>query len=574
MESYLVAAIALGGLYHISNSNKENFKQSKTKANQLVIPTSYTNSKPLNLENKSEDNGNTLPSSSVTNSPYMSLTGEKINTKSFKHNNMTPFYGAKNTGLTYNISQTDTILDNMVGSGSTQINKGSQAPLFKPQENMNWTHGAPNNSDFYKSRMESVLTQRKHNEKPWTSENVGPGLGKSYASEGSHGFNAGIMSRDEWKPKTVDDLRTTNNPKQTFSLKDHEGPLSSIVQNRAEQAKVNKNRPDRHFHHGPQRYFTSNVTNSSTLRAENILPDMNRATTTVEYMGIPSSAAFSTATKSNQNFQKKKKDHIYGEVMGIPSALSSQMTLQNQDAYMNNNTYRAKNMANMNEQFYGNIQGVVNAMGEPAPIKDDLRPTKKELIFENVNSTTGKGSYVSKVGAGGEYVYDPDDIPKETIRQTTNYSVSDNNIPIFYDKVTDNIVNGESTIGDTNRSSTTAELRGTPGATGYGIKHTEGVYNQRNNVNKQTTNWTPSGNISKFNNYINMKTVSVREIDNQQSRQNVPDHIKDVMPNQELLGKVSMPVEPPSIIGDRLDSNLLEAFKKNPFTHSLQGYAK
>ena len=80
------------------------------------------------------------------------LTGEYSEPTNFKHNNMIPFYGAKIKGQLYDANIAETILDNMVGSGSQTIKKIEQAPMFKPQENMQWPNGAPNMSDFYQSR--------------------------------------------------------------------------------------------------------------------------------------------------------------------------------------------------------------------------------------------------------------------------------------------------------------------------------------------------------------------------------------------------------------------------------------
>ena len=40
-----------------------------------------------------------------------------------------------------------------------------------------------------------------------------------------------MISRKNWMPKTVDELRTTNYPKMEFDLNGHEGPLLSAIQN-------------------------------------------------------------------------------------------------------------------------------------------------------------------------------------------------------------------------------------------------------------------------------------------------------------------------------------------------------
>ena len=138
-----------------------------------------------------------------------SLTGNKIEAKDFKHNNMVPFFGSKIRGRTYDYNA-DTTLDNMQGAGSQHIRKTEQAPLFKPQDSVQHAHGAPNNSDFYQSRMNPSM--KVANVKPWEEERVAPGLGKGFNTQGSGGFNSGMQAREAWEPKTVDELRTVNNP--------------------------------------------------------------------------------------------------------------------------------------------------------------------------------------------------------------------------------------------------------------------------------------------------------------------------------------------------------------------------
>jgi len=80
-----------------------------------------------------------------------SLSGNYLDSKEFKHNNMVPFYGGKIKGQIYGMDMAETVLDNMNGSGSQVTKKIEQAPLFKPEDNVQWAHGAPNNSDFYHS---------------------------------------------------------------------------------------------------------------------------------------------------------------------------------------------------------------------------------------------------------------------------------------------------------------------------------------------------------------------------------------------------------------------------------------
>ena len=111
-----------------------------------------------------------------------SLSGNYMDSTEFKHNNMIPFNGGKVRGQIYNNNNAEAVLDTYAGTGSQMIKKIEQAPLFAPQSNVQWTYGMPNQSDFYQSRVNPGT--RNNNVKPFESQNVGPGLGRGYTTEG------------------------------------------------------------------------------------------------------------------------------------------------------------------------------------------------------------------------------------------------------------------------------------------------------------------------------------------------------------------------------------------------------
>ena len=94
---------------------------------------------------------------------------------------------------------------------SQYITKTEQSPLFSPGEGYQYPHGTPNKNDFYQSRVNPSM--RMANVKPFEEQRVAPGLGLGYTTEGSEGFNSGMMQRESWMPKTADDLRVATNPK-------------------------------------------------------------------------------------------------------------------------------------------------------------------------------------------------------------------------------------------------------------------------------------------------------------------------------------------------------------------------
>ena len=171
---------------------------------------------------------------------------------------MVPFNGGKVKGYTYNADIAESQLDNMIGSGSTNIKKIEQAPLFKPEDNISWAYGTPNNSDFYQSRQNPV--NRNNNVKPFETVMVGPGLNKGYGVSGSGGYNSGMESRDKWLPPTVDELRVETNPKLEYELVNHEGPANSYIKTAATTStmgRVEKQRPDTYFINSQDRWLTT-----------------------------------------------------------------------------------------------------------------------------------------------------------------------------------------------------------------------------------------------------------------------------------------------------------------------------
>ena len=111
----------------------------------------------------------------------------------FRHNNMQPFFGSKVKGKMGDENH-ESILDGLTGLGSQQIEKQEQAPLFKPSSDAAFINGAPNQNEFFRSRINESLI--RNNTKPWEEESVAPGLNKGYNSNGGDGFNNGMEHRD------------------------------------------------------------------------------------------------------------------------------------------------------------------------------------------------------------------------------------------------------------------------------------------------------------------------------------------------------------------------------------------
>jgi len=110
----------------------------------------------------------TISGTEQQKSPYYSLTGDKVKEDYFSHNNMVPYFGSHIRSRTLDGNSNESILDSYQGQGSQTITKSEQSPLFAPGENYNYAYGAPNQNDFYQSRVNPSL--RMANVKPFEEE--------------------------------------------------------------------------------------------------------------------------------------------------------------------------------------------------------------------------------------------------------------------------------------------------------------------------------------------------------------------------------------------------------------------
>ena len=92
---------------------------------------------------------------------------------------------------------------------------------------MQYANGAPNYNDFLQSRVNPG--SNISNVKPWSEIQVAPGLDNGFSSTGEGGFNSGMVARDKWADRNVDQLRTVTNPKVSYSLDNHQGPATFII---------------------------------------------------------------------------------------------------------------------------------------------------------------------------------------------------------------------------------------------------------------------------------------------------------------------------------------------------------
>ena len=595
-----IPLIALGGMYVISNQkkntnmnngqNKEDFTNMGIRTNLGVKTDNYlpnVNIQPQNypVTNNKElvDNIQEYPNPNAATDKYFnqnlyeekeranqkmgnniqevySLTGDYLSSTEFKHNNMVPFNGGKPQGQMYNNNNAETILDSYVGNGSQFVKKVEQSPLFKPQDNVQLVHGAPNMSDFYQSRVNPAT--RNNMVKPFETINVGPGLGKGYSTEGSGGFNSGMEKRDAWMPKTVDELRIATNPKEEYSMADHQGPANSIVKNIGVLGKVEKYTPDTFYINSQDRWLTTTgAEKANRLVADEIFKTSHRNETTTYQTGTPN-ATLKTASYVPINHEESKRMQLSGPSVG-PSNASGAGPHQDGESFLKSHTnYTNSRSLNPQPQTFGS--GFSRAIGAAmAPIMDVLKPAKKEEYVCNMRIYGNMGGEVP-----GNYVQNEGDIPNTTVKETTLYQ------PHGY---FGNQQNGAYEVAEqqaiANQRDTTNWSQFAPmGGAGskHGSRQYDSAYRQTNNEAKEKSiaGRTNQGNAKMFNSQINV-TMSKLDSDRDNNRLWAPSAVIQSGPSVQTHGKTNAPQFCAEIQDNRLEPSLLQAFKENPYTHSL-----
>ena len=603
-----IPLIALGGMYIASNKSdntqkkkvtrsKENYENLGTRPNiqtnnpekqfSNYLPNTNIPAQNYPITNNAElaDTVQSYPNPNVATDKYFnqnayeekvragknvggnpqsiySLSGDYMDTKEFNHNNMVPFNGGKTRGQIYNNDNAENILDNYIGSGSQVIKKVEQAPLFKPQDNVQWTHGTPNQSDFYQSRVNPV--NRNNMVKPFESIQVGPGLDKGYGTDGSQGFNSGMEARDKWLPKTVDELRVTTNPKQEYSLAGHQGPAMANITNIGIEGKMEKNRPDTFFVNSQDRWLTTTgAEKAGRVVAEEVVKQSHRNETTTFQHGAPN-ATIKTASYTPITYEDSKKHQLGAPNAGPSSASSTAPHHEDKDnTQKSHSNYKNNRSSTKDVQTYGSgFSGAVGAV--IAPFMDILKPSRKEEYGSNMRIYGNSAGQVP-----GNYTISKNDVPNNTIKETTLYQP---NSYIGNQGNSAYLVTDHQPIANQRDTSNTSQINGS--GSKYGVRSYDAEYRQTNNDTKEklVVGRTAAGNAKMYNTNTNV-TIAKNDSDRNNNRLWAPPARNATGPSVQTYGhtqSVQYTTPTNDTGGNRIDPNLLSSFKENPYTHSLQ----
>lgn len=599
-----IPLLAMGGLYIASNQSKkrENYQNQSQLPNVDIPDVNYPNKslmddfnetdltsmlsttnrydgqhaytdKYFNAQNNkfSTDSYAPLNEGKVANSSntYTSLSGEKVDENYFRHNNMVPYFGSHIRTNAVGASGNESILDNYNGTGSQIIQKKEQSPLFAPGENYQWPLGMPNTTDFERSRMNPSM--RMHNVKPFEEQRVAPGIGLGYGTEGAGGYNSGMLDRDDWREKTVDELRVATNPKSSgYNLYGFEGPAISSITKRGDQGQQERHGVDGSFEMGAERYLTTTgIVKAPTQRAETIERFMNRPETTVEYSGVAGYG--NSTTYADGEYMPSTRIQLGDVPLPVPAAQGMGNPTESDYGFKSKYAYPNNRSSNQQDNYFGAVGGTIGAV--VAPLLDALRPSRKENTIGNLRPYQN-----AKPAVSASYMYDPNDKPLPTVRETTSL----NN---FVGGVQTNQRGGGYEVTNTIANYTARQETGnfmyvgnsSAGERSRDMRSYDAEYNQRNNDNKssaidQSGRMIP-GNMDLYNSDINM-AMKPKDAYLKNNRAVAPDGIKEtpsitnmgrVVGSQQLYQNIQL---------DRTSSDLLSPLSGNPYAIPYNYYGK
>lgn len=319
-----------------------------------------------------------------------SLTGEAVLTENFTHNNMQPFL-RKNVTQNTDVERMTAKLD--MSTGNTQFwKKKQEVPcFFKPEPNVGNVCGMKNNDDYYKSRID--ISPKVNNFFPIEKIRVGPGLNQGYGSEGTGGFQQ--MDVLEYaKPRSIDDLRSKINQKNTYFEVPFQAPIKGTDQ-RGVIAHIAKNRPDKTYRQTEDQWIktTGAITKETNRPVVRVKPTA-RPESHVEYKGVANLGLVYPGMGTSDDYGKEK-------IM----------------------VYNTERQLTQTRTVVSNVTSIVKAI--VAPVLDALKYTMKEYTVESARGVGNPSIQIPEKPT----LYDPDNhIMKTTVKETTIHDSEMNNL--------------------------------------------------------------------------------------------------------------------------------------------------
>jgi hypothetical protein len=343
------------------------------------------------------------------------LTGLPMSAAEFSHNNMVPFYrGEIKQNMTDDANRTR--LDHMIGTGYLDIGKREQAPLFEPhREPTGNVNGLESFTDFAQDRV--IVSQKRTSELPMDKVQVGPGLNQGFTAFPTGGFQQFDIQEIAKQRLSVDEMRYASDPKITY-----DNPLimgKAVNDMPAQIGEVRKYSPDTFFlnENGERNFVTAGENTKPMERAAQVMKFQSRQETNIEAIGPAASADFS-ATYTVPSFRSPRTHQNEGP--GFRNADGSSYGVANTDAPHNDFGRQGYALPTNQRNVTGERGQTLNLVttGPKALTVYDPSDVARTTIRETTGSTDWVGVAAPAAAPTKLTVYDPTDITRVTGRNT------------------------------------------------------------------------------------------------------------------------------------------------------------
>ena len=525
----------------IQSKLQSNYEEAQNKHSKLVNPLDPKRN--LSFPQKDFKEG-------YDNLTYSSATGNYVCQDDFLTNDqgvsVAPYFSGSGPNINFDDNRQ---LSRSQGGEDFYENKTEVGPMFCPERDNGNVHGG-NWRGEEGNYSESMY--RTH-ERPFQQERVAPIDIKS-------GFN-GDVYRAIAEKRGVDNLRTANNPKLNFEGKVLSG---KDIEKRGEEGEVFQHNPEKFYQNSPDRYFTTNGAYlEKSQRPAQIIPDTNRMHFNKQEMG-PAAPAVMNATEERPSFKKSLKRQLGADTVRNASVENpfvatdfhkeGYRALPNERDVTTLRTYDSNIKAEYSEHTMG--------------LQDDLKSTKKQTTINSKNNGYVQNTFVSNT-------LGLQDNLKVTKKQTTINSKNNGYMSnLGFEQRTADYETPETTTKDT----TLHDYTGNAGAYVKGDMKQDNYMNAETNPTKEiiAQGRAPTINNVKIANGMDQMNITIDklDIDYMNHRLNGVDKVYQEIPQDHNCQITTMKdrLEDNSIAG-RLDPELLNPFRQNPYTQPLESFS-
>lgn len=484
---------------------------------------------------------------------YSNATGGYINNEDFMSNDqgikMEPFFSSAPT----NVNLDDTRrLDMHQGDSGFYKEKREIGSFFEPQKGLTNVFGNEF-GDYIGDKSRYLQGNTRQNELPFEQERVSHIDVKSNLN--------GDINRAIAEKTNIDILRAKSNPKLTYSGKVLSG--RSIAEERGKLGEVYQHNPDTFYKNNPDKWFvTTGAYLEKSERPEQIIKDTYRSKFNTQQVGSAAPAT-TEAHEERPSFRKPLKLQLGTDTVRNPGS---------------NVVGNANDLQQKGYRSLPNERDITTLRRYDSNIKPEVDASKMGMMDEAKRTVKEWTQYTKNNGNINNTIINHTtglmDSVKVTKKQTTINSQNNGYIKGGLDNPTLGYEQPEPTIKDTTIFSHT----GIGGGIVLGHMEKDNYNNAETNPTKEIISQgrTPTINNTKISNGMDTVNIDIKKIegDYMNYRENGPEKVYQEIPTDNNCEVTTMKDRLDDYsISDRIDPNLLNPFRDNPYTKPLDSFA-